>query len=403
MTHSIDRRWWHVYPLGFAGAAIRDAHEPVGGLRRIAAWLDYAVDLGFDGLLLGPVFASVGHGYDTLDHHAIDPRLGTLEDFDALVEAARERGVVVVLDGVFNHVAAEHRWVREAVAAGPAGGPDAMVAIDWADSQARLRTFEGHGALVELDHANPRVVAEVAAAMRAWLDRGVAGWRLDAAYAVPTEFWRAVTDDVRRTHPEAWFLGEVIHGDYAAFVRDAGVDTVTQYELWKAVWSAIQDRNLFELDWTMRRHAAMTESFVPATFVGNHDVTRIATRIGIDGAIAAATVLLTLPGTPAVYYGDEVGMRGVKEERVGGDDAVRPELPPAPPEDWGGAGDGHRVLSAHRELLAWRRARPWVTRATIEVLEVSNERLTYAVRGPEGEEARVTLEVADDGVRALLD
>ncbi len=99
--------WWHVYPLGFTGAerAALPPGEPARHrLRHLASWLDYAVDLGCNGLLLGPIFAAETHGYDTVDHFRIDPRLGDDEDFDALVAAARARGVRVALDGVFNHV-----------------------------------------------------------------------------------------------------------------------------------------------------------------------------------------------------------------------------------------------------------------------------------------------------------
>ncbi|HEY6786209.1 MAG TPA: alpha-amylase family glycosyl hydrolase, partial [Trebonia sp.] len=99
--------WWHVYPLGFTGAerAALPPGEPVRHrLRHLARWLDYAVELGCNGLLLGPIFAAETHGYDTVDHFRIDPRLGDDEDFDALVAAARARGVRIALDGVFNHV-----------------------------------------------------------------------------------------------------------------------------------------------------------------------------------------------------------------------------------------------------------------------------------------------------------
>ncbi len=111
-----------MYPLGFTGAerAALPAHEPVRHrLGRLEAWLDYAVGLGCNGLLLGPVFASETHGYDTVDHFRIDARLGDEGDFDALVAAADQRGLRLILDGVFNHVGRGFPAFRAAVAGGP--------------------------------------------------------------------------------------------------------------------------------------------------------------------------------------------------------------------------------------------------------------------------------------------
>ena len=105
-----DAVWWHVYPLGFVGAEQQAPADDVvrHRLPQLLDWLDHAVELGTNGLALGPVFASSTHGYDTVDHGRIDPRLGDDEDFDELVEAAHERGLRVLLDGVFNHVGRDH-------------------------------------------------------------------------------------------------------------------------------------------------------------------------------------------------------------------------------------------------------------------------------------------------------
>lgn len=84
--------------------------------------------------------------------------------------------------------------------------------------------------------------------------------------------------------PDVWIMGEVIHGDYPAIVRQSGMDSLTQYELWKAIWSSLESANFYELDWSLKRHNEFLESFAPQTFVGNHDVTRIASRVGDAGA-----------------------------------------------------------------------------------------------------------------------
>src|SRR5450759_1478296 len=137
---SRDMIWWHVYPLGFTGAerSLADAGpDPVPRLAQLEHWLDYAVALGANGLLLGPIFRSATHGYDTLDHFAIDPRLGTAATFTHLVAACRSKGIRVALDGVFNHVSRDNEIVRRALAGGP-GSEDGR----WTVSYTHLRAHE---------------------------------------------------------------------------------------------------------------------------------------------------------------------------------------------------------------------------------------------------------------------
>lgn len=370
--------WWHVYPLGFTGAPIREeSPDAAPRLRRMLNWLDYAVELGVSGILLGPIFASQTHGYDSTDQFRIDPRLGDEQDFDDLVAACRERGLRILLDGVFSHVGEKHPGFLRALAAGPLHNAAALYDIDWdAEGGPAARVFEGHGSLVRLNHTSDAAVDYVRRVMEHWLARGVDGWRLDAAYSVAPAFWARVLPDVRAAYPEAWVLGEVLHGDYAEFVTESGVDSVTQYELWKAIWSSLNDGNLYELDWSLQRHNGFLETFVPQTFVGNHDVTRIASTVGADGAVTALAILMSVGGIPSVYSGDERGLTGVKEERLGGDDAVRPEFP-GTPADLDPSGDG--IFRTHRELIALRRERPWLTRATTEALSLENERAVWRV------------------------
>ncbi len=353
--------WWHVYPLGATGAPIR-ADQPgyardrvVHRLGRLEGWLDYAGRLGCTGLLLGPVFASVSHGYDTLDHFRIDARLGDDADFDHLVAAARGRGMPVVLDGVFNHVSREHRLARDAGAA-----------------------WEGHDELIELDHDDPQVHDLVVDVMRHWLARGAAGWRLDVAYAVPTDFWRAVLARVRTEYPDAIFIGEVIHGDYAEIAAAATLDSVTQYELWKAIWSSLADRNLWELAWTLERHDAFSQSLLMQTFVGNHDVDRIASVVGDDGSAVAHAILMTVPGMPSIYYGDEQAFRGQKGSGFAADDPVRPPLPDDPGALAAAGGWMYELL---RRLIAIRAEHAWLARARLDVLTKTNTSISYECRG----------------------
>ena len=386
--------WWHVYPLGFVGAFPADAPPQAGEhrLRRIAGWFDHAIELGASGIALGPIFDSRTHGYDTTDHYRIDPRLGDEDDFDYLITEARRRGLRVLLDGVFNHVGDGFPRYR-------AAANDDAAARWFRGRPGRFRTFEGHDGLLTLNHDNPEVVDYVADVMAHWLQRGADGWRLDAAYAVPQHFWATVLPKVRQLHPHAWFVGELIHGDYAAVVREAGFDSATQYELWKAIWSGLNDGNFFELDHALQRHGQFLQSFAPLTFIGNHDVTRIASQLQRPEHLAhALVVLMTVGGIPSIYAGDELGFQGVKEERFGGDDAVRPEFgtPPAQLDS-----RGVEIWSLHQHLIGLRRRHPWLHSASTSALRLENRQYVY--QASHGDQALiVALNIDDAPLRMRL-
>jgi cyclomaltodextrinase len=395
--------WWQVYPLGFVGAYPADPPPSADEhrLRRIVDWLDHTVELGASGIALGPVFDSRTHGYDTTDHYRLDPRLGDDTDFDQLIDEAHRRGLRVLLDGVFNHVGTDFARYRDAVAGDQQA--KAWFRRRGTGSQAEFQTFEGHGELIAFDHDSPDVVAYTTDVMKHWLRRGADGWRLDAAYAVPNAFWARVLPPVRREFPDAWFVGEVIHGDYSVIVREAGFDSVTQYELWKAIWSSLNDGNFHELDWAMQRHNEFLDEFVPMTFIGNHDVTRIASRLENTRHLEHALVILfTIGGTPSVYAGDESAYRGVKEERFGGDDAVRPEFT-APL--MGIDEHGHDLFRLHQYLIGLRRRHPWLHTARTSALRLTNTQYVYETRnGPDAllvalnvEAAPLTLTLSDIG------
>ena len=399
VEHSI---WWHVYPLGATGAPIRPEtpadRSPAPRLGRLVEWLDYLVDLGANGLALGPVFESSTHGYDTTDHFRIDPRLGDDAVFDRLAEACRDRGVALMLDGVLNHVGTAHPLLRTARAGGPEQRERRLFRFDEADgssgppgvpgSRPGYAVFEGHEGLAVLNHDSDEVAELAVSVLSHWLGRGASAWRLDAAYAVPPAFWARVLPRVRSEFPDAWFVGEVIHGDYAGIIERSSMDSLTQYELWKAIWSSLLDENFFELDWCLNRHNGFLDVFTPLTFVGNHDVTRIASCIGDAKAALAVTVLLTVGGVPAIYYGDEQAFRGVKTDRPSGDDEVRPALPPGPEAL---SPLGGWLYRWHQELIGLRRRHPWLVGARTERIALENRLMEYDAVGTGGRRIRVRL------------
>jgi cyclomaltodextrinase len=397
--------WWHTYPLGFVGAPIHVEQRDGAVAHRLGAmepWLDHVVELGLNGLILGPVFASTSHGYDTLDHFAVDNRLGDESDLVHLVDAAREKGVRVLLDGVFNHVGRQHPWFLDVEANGPDSPHAGLFRIDWQGwtpgDPVKSEVFEGHDILVALDHASAQVEDLVVDVMTYWLDRGIDGWRLDAAYSVPPEFWARVLPRVRERHPDAWFTGEVIHGADADFVARSTIDSLTQYELWQGIWHGIADGNLFELGHAIGRHNTLLAEYVPSTFVGNHDVTRIASAVGGDRVGHAAAVLFTVAGVPSVYAGDEFGWEAVKEQRIGGDDAIRPAFPARPPLADELDERSAAMLHTHRQLIGVRRRHPWLVRAHSDVVDVANGSLIVRT-AVDGDAVITALNISGDELR----
>lgn len=389
--------WWQVYPLGFLAAPERGEPEVVHRLPRLQNWLDYLIELGANGLALGPVFTSSSHGYDTVDYFRLDPRLGDEADLRELVDAAHGKGIRVLLDGVFNHVSREHPMFGDALSGGPDSAAAQWFQLYWRGpgEEPEYEHFEGHRDLVTLNHSSPAVVDHVVEVMCHWLERGADGWRLDAAYAIPASFWARVLPRVRERFPDAYIVGEVIHGDYSAYVEEAGLDSVTQYELWKAIWSSLNDHNFHELNWTLGRHNRFLDQFVPLTFLGNHDVTRIASQLTDEQHYPhALAILLTVGGTPSIYAGDEQGYRGIKQDRPGGDAEVRPPFPEDPSQF---SLLGERWYRLHQDLIGLRRRHPWLDRARTEVSHVTGDQLVY--RSAYGDDAlSVALNLSDEAV-----
>jgi len=273
--------FWQIYPLGFTGAEA-DARDQVGVVHRLATsnhgWT-MLLSLAHPGFCLGRFSPRPRNGYDTIDYFQIDPRLGDDADFDALIEAAHGRGLRVVLDGVFNHVGREFPLFRRAVAAGPDAPDPAWFRLSWPADRApgqepEYETFEGHRQLVALNHDEtcrraPRCPCHEPLARNGAPTAGGS----TPLMRFHGDFGRRCCRGFEPNILTRMFLARSSTATYAGFVRDTGVDAVTQYELWKAIWSALNDRNFFETGlgrWTGTN--SWLDSFVPLTFVGNHDV-----------------------------------------------------------------------------------------------------------------------------------
>jgi len=348
--------WWqegviyHVYPRSFADAD----GDGVGDLRGLASRLDHLTWLGVDAAWLSPIYRSPmkDFGYDISDHTAIAPQFGSLEDFDALVAAAHERGLRVLLDYVPNHTSEEHPWFADSPDfyiwrdPAPDGGPpnnwlSVFGGPAWTLDRERGRYYS-HTYLREqpdLDWRNPELREAMLGVLRFWLDRGVDGFRVDALRQVlkdPDRRDNPPNPDFRPGLPEydsllpvrsadhddlgpVAAMAEVIAGHdgvmigelYLPFERlaryyGAGVHLPSNMHLISAPWEPGALADLVE-----RYEASLPPGAWPNWVLGNHDRHRVATRLGPEQARVAAMLLLTLRGTPTLYYGDELGMTDV--------------------------------------------------------------------------------------------
>ena len=292
---------WHTYPLGVTGAdQAGRSRNPSRTLGDLVEWLPHVAELGADTLLLGPVFASLSHGYDTVDHRVIDERLGTSRGLGALVSAATARGVGVVLDGAFAYVSRRFWRVDD-----PAERGEGWLLRDAAGQPVPWRVES----LITPDYSAAGYRRYVAEVMTRWLDRGVRGWRLDSAWSAPASFWRPVLTEVRRRHPGAWLLGQVFDDDLPGVVNGTPYSAATEYALMHGVRAWLAGGPAESIVSALQLHGRNCgRSRIVHTFIGNHDFARIADVVGAQRVAAALAIMLTLPGLPAIYYGDEYGL-----------------------------------------------------------------------------------------------
>ena len=319
--------FYHIYPLGALGAPHRNdfSSQPVPRLREMLNWLDHIQSLGANGIYLGPVFESSSHGYDTANYYEIDRRLGTREDLKAFANELKTRDMRLVLDGVFNHVG-RHFWAfRDVLANGKRSA--------WRDWFAGLRfdqtspmgdpfsyeAWNGHFELVKLKLSHPAVKEHLFGAITMWKEEfDIDGIRLDAADSLSFDFMRELRSYCNQLDSGLWLMGEVIHGDYRRWANPESLHATTNYELYKSMWSALNDGNFFELAHSLKRQfgpgGLYQELKTQYNFVDNHDVTRIISQLRERSHLVLVYLLMyCAPGLPSVYYGSEFGFEGFKQ------------------------------------------------------------------------------------------
>ena len=333
--------FYHIYPLGMTGAPKQNEYgEPVERLNKLLPWISHIKNIGCNAIYIGPLFESVGHGYETTDYKKLDSRLGTNETLKNFVAECHKQGVKVIFDGVFNHTGRdffafkdlkENRensrykdWYCNVNFWGNNSYNDGFSYENWG----------GYDLLVKLNQKNPEVKDYICDVIRYWVKEfDVDGIRLDAADVLDFDFMKALRATANEVKPEFWLMGEVIHGDYVRWANADTLHSVTNYHLHKALYSGYNDHNFFEIAHTVKRLNDMCGGvFKLYSFVDNHDVERIMSKLSTPkGFVPVHILLYTLPGVPSIYYGSEFGIEGRKGHGAGADDPLRPEMVY---EDW---------------------------------------------------------------------
>jgi glycosidase len=329
--------FYHIYPLGFCGAPERNnfSSPAVTRLDKIHAWIGHMRDLGVNALYLGPIFESTAHGYDTADYFWVDRRLGTNETFRWLVRELHGNGIRVVLDGVFNHVGRDfwafrdvlqnrenslyRNWFKGINFGGRSPFGDPFSYEGWA----------GNYDLVKLNLDEPAVKEHLLLAARQWIvDYEIDGFRLDVADTLDLQFQRELGAFCRGLRPDFWLMGEVIHGDYRLWANPETLDSVTNYEAYKGLYSSLEDKNYFEIAYALNRQfgaGGIYRDLPLYNFVDNHDVNRVSSNLSNPAHLYPLYCLLfTMPGVPSIYYGSEWGLTGKRTKT--NDRPLRPSL-----------------------------------------------------------------------------
>jgi glycosidase len=432
--------WWNdavfyeVFVRSFADSTTGPlANDGIGDLQGLIEKLDYlndgdpstTTDLGVTGIWLMPVAEAASyHGYDATDYRAIEADYGNNADFKRLIEEAHRRGIRVIVDLVLNHTSDEHPWFDQA--ADPAS-PNHRWYI-WSDEQPdylgpwgqpvwhRLgdRWYYGifWSGMPDLNYDNPEVTAAMQDVATFWLDDlGADGFRLDAIRHLdedgaiqentPGTFeWLAgFYEHYKSVKPDAFAVGEVWDDTETAAQYVGGkVDAVFEFDLAQAIMDAVLtgDRSVLSA-------AMMTtlQSFPPgqyATFLTNHDQDRVMSELGgqADSAGLAATILLTLPGVPFIYYGEEIGMTGVKPDeliRTPMQWAAGPHAGFTTAQPWQPVNDDYEavnvaalsadpdsLLSLYRRAIALRNAHPALRTGAFVPVEVENRKVYAFLR-----------------------
>ncbi|GAP14436.1 glycosidase [Longilinea arvoryzae] len=453
-----ETNWWghSVFYEIFVRSYSDSNGDGIGDFNGITAKLDYlndgdpetTSDLGITALWLMPIFpASSYHGYDVTDYLAVNPEYGTMDDFKALLDAAHERGIRIIIDFVINHTSSEHPWFQSAMSATDSPYRDYYIWSDqnpgyvgpWNETvwHKSIRGDYYYGVfssnMPDLNFRNQAVRDEIKKITSFWLtDVGVDGFRIDGArhliedgeVQVNTpethQYLKEFYNLVKSINPRAMVVGEVWDSSFVSvkYVQDQEMDMVFDFDLSSAWIEGLNRRDATILGSSTMLEVQLFPINQMATFLTNHDMNRISDQLmGDEAALkAAASLLLTASGVPFVYYGEEIGMSGSKP-----DEQIRTPMQWTAAKDAGFSQDGkawialnsdykkknvdlqlkdpNSLLSTYRELIQMRQKTPALLVGDYQWIDTGFADVYAAVRQFEGQVIIILINLSDSPIR----
>jgi len=333
-----DAIFYHIFTFSLAKAPLQNQYGEVEHrLSEIEKWLLHIKEIGCNAILLSPVLKSRSHGYDVTDYFNIDNRIGTNDDFKAFVKKFHDNGIRVVLDSVFNHCGRDFFAFKE-LQNGKREYADWFAGVDFSrrsplGDSFTYDTWSGYYELVKFNLKNENVKKYLLDATKFWVEEfDIDGMRLDSANVLDFNFMHQLRQQTAAMKEDFWLMGEVVAGDYSKWVNPETLNSVTNYIIYKSLFSSHNDNNLYELANCLVRAVPQNGAGL-YNFLDNHDQPRIASNVKNPTFLNTLyTLLYTLPGIPSIYYGSEWGIKGQKDK--GTDILLRPYIDISnPPRD----------------------------------------------------------------------
>ncbi|WP_050697777.1 alpha-amylase family glycosyl hydrolase [Anaeromassilibacillus senegalensis] len=472
-TGIIDEQPSDTYYEIFVRAFCDSDGDGIGDFNGLASKMDYLQDLGITGIWLMPVTESGSyHGYDTVDYYDVEQDYGTMEDFENMLDAAHEHGIRVIMDLVVNHSSRNNPWFVDAIT-NPETSPyrdyyKIEKSTDYDEDKDNNATDDAHsgnkrlwqksnlapgyrylglfgGGMPDLNYDNPAVHDEMIRAGQFWLEKGVDGFRLDAARHIYGDYldtmytpeiadknaawWKDFRTGMEEVNPEVFLVGEVWEQNtdrMVPFVQDGALESTFDFSLASELLETAKNETnggfVSELCETFDKFGfASNGKFIDCTFLTNHDQNRTMSVMegNKDHAKVAASLYLTLPGNPFIYYGEEVGLEGMKPDQnirepmpwyesnkgpgltdwlegknkysLGGETSVEAQ------ED-----DPASILSHYKELLRWRKEIPALGDGDVAAYDFGNESVASYIRMTNNSSVLVATNLTDEAVTVTM-